>query len=44
MLGNIHPNIMMLDLLDLMKTHVYKELQIHINSQWCSLFAIHTQS
>jgi hypothetical protein len=41
MLGNVHPNMVMVALRDLIKTPLYKNLNVTIHHQWASLFVLH---
>ncbi len=41
MLGNVHPNMVMVALWDLIETPLYKNLNVNIHHQWASLFALH---
>jgi hypothetical protein len=41
MLGNVHPNIVMVVLRDLIETPLYKYLNVTIHHQLASLFALH---
>jgi len=40
MLGNVHSNMVMIDLQDLFETTLYKYLNVTIHHQWASLFAL----
>jgi hypothetical protein len=41
MLGNVHPNMVMVTLQDLIETPLYKYLNVSIHHQWVSLLALH---
>jgi hypothetical protein len=38
---NVHPNMVMVTLQDLIETPLYKDLNVNIHHQWASLFALH---
>jgi hypothetical protein len=44
MLGNVCPNMVMVVLQDLIKTLLYKVLNVTIHHQWASLFGLHMNS
>jgi rRNA pseudouridine-1189 N-methylase Emg1 (Nep1/Mra1 family) len=44
MLRNVHPNIVMVALQNLIETPIYKDLNVNIHHQWASLFALHMNS
>jgi hypothetical protein len=44
MLGNVHPNMVMIVLRDLIETLLYKYLNVTIHHQWASLFVLHMNS
>ncbi len=44
MLGNVHPNMVMVILWYLIETPLYKDLNVNIHHQWTSLFALHINS
>jgi hypothetical protein len=39
---NVHPNMVMVILRDLIETPLYKDFNVTIRHQWASLFALHT--
>jgi hypothetical protein len=41
---NVHPNMVMVTLQYLIKTTLYKYLNVRIHHQWASLFALHMNS
>jgi len=41
MSGNVHPNMVMVILRNLIKTPLYKYLNVNIHHQWASLFILH---
>jgi hypothetical protein len=44
MLENVHPNMVMVILWNLIKTLLYKYSNVTIRHQWVSLFALHLES
>jgi hypothetical protein len=44
MLGNVHQNMVMILLRNLIKTPLYKYLNVTIHHQWPSLFTLHMNS
>jgi len=38
---NVHPNMVMVVLQDLIETSLYKDLNVTIHHQWASLFVLH---
>jgi len=41
MLGNVHPNMVMVALRNLIESPLYKNLNVFIHHQWVSLFVLH---
>jgi hypothetical protein len=41
---NVHPNMVMVDLQDLIETSLYKDLNVTIHHQCASLFTLHMNS
>jgi hypothetical protein len=44
MLENVHPNMVMVVLQDLIETPFNKDLNVTIHHQWASLFTLHMNS
>jgi hypothetical protein len=44
MFGNVHLNLVMLALKDLISTPLYSNLNVTIHTQWSNLFSMHTTS
>jgi hypothetical protein len=44
MSGNVHPNMVMVSLRELIEMPLYKYLNVNIHHQWTSLFVLHMNS